>query len=204
MIIVEARPTTLTDVPVLGGEGDDTISVVGEFGNSDSILVLGEGGQDSLRGGSANDTLKGGDADDTLSGDRGDDLLMGGEGDDLIFGQQGRDTVIGGLGGDTLGGNRDTYRYDSIVESTFDNPDLITDLFDEDVIDLSAIDADTLTSGNQAFTRVEDFTGQAGQLRLKLDGEGDTLIEGDIDGDAVADFLIRASGDQLNFTGFEY
>ncbi|MGK7867814.1 hypothetical protein [Falsiroseomonas sp. E2-1-a20] len=76
--------------------------------------------------------------------------------------------------------------------------DLITDFSqaEADLIDLGGIDADPLTAGNQAFTDLGTgaFTGAVGQLRHEGDGAGNTLVLADIDGDAVADLVVRLSG----------
>lgn len=59
------------------------------------------------------------------------------------------------------------------------------------------IDADTYTSGNQAFTFVgsSNFSGQAGELRYAQDsGAGLTRIEADVNGDGAADMQIQLVG----------
>ena len=63
---------------------------------------------------------------------------------------------------------------------------------DGDKVDLSAIDADTNTAGNQAFAFVgrNAFSGTAGELRFFIDGAGNKVASGDVDGDRVADFQI--------------
>ncbi|QNT69927.1 hypothetical protein [Defluviicoccus vanus] len=60
-----------------------------------------------------------------------------------------------------------------------------------DQIDLSLIDASTLVAGNQAFTFIGTaaFSGVAGQLHVVASGTN-TLVQGDINGDKVADFEI--------------
>ncbi|WP_436041195.1 M10 family metallopeptidase C-terminal domain-containing protein, partial [Rhizobium sp. LjRoot98] len=61
-----------------------------------------------------------------------------------------------------------------------------------DRIDLSAIDANTAASGNQAFTYVGTaaFTGKAGELRY-VKAASDTYVYGDVNGDGKADFAIH-------------
>ena len=78
--------------------------------------------------------------------------------------------------------------------------DIITDFINgTDRIDLSAIDANTLAGGNNAFTFIGTgvFSGGgaagAGQLRYSFAGT-DTLVEGDVDGDGTADFQIQLTG----------
>lgn len=63
---------------------------------------------------------------------------------------------------------------------------------EQDMIDLSAIDASTLATGNQAFSFVGTaaFKGVAGELRFdKL--ASDTYIYADVNGDKVTDLKIR-------------
>ena len=81
--------------------------------------------------------------------------------------------------------------------------DIITDFINgTDRIDLSAIDANTLAGGNNAFTFIGTgvFSGGgaagaagAGQLRYSFAGT-DTLVEGDVNGDGTADFQIQLTG----------
>lgn len=174
----------------------------GGFGRGDDILFGGMG-NDSLRGGVDRDTLEGGIGADTLEGGTDDDSLSGGAGNDVLVNSSGQDTLIGGSGADEIDGgiDADHLLYGTLADSDAAASDLIVDLEDDDLIDLSAIDANSLLPGNQAFTRVPDFSGAAGELRLRFDAGADqTFIEGDVDGDAVADLVIRASEDQTAFT----
>ena len=63
-------------------------------------------------------------------------------------------------------------------------------------IDLSAIDANTVLAGNQAFSFIGSglYTGVAGQLRFAVTSPGVTTIAGDVNGDGVSDFHISLSG----------
>jgi serralysin len=161
-------------------------------------------------GGLGDDTLTGGGKADVLYGDGsvggksdGSDLLSGGKGGDHLFGENGRDVLIGGAGGDELSGGSgaDHFVYLKLTDSTAAHADTIVDLTADDVIDLSAIDADSIVKGNQAFVLVSGFTGHAGQLMLNdLGGAADLL--GDVNGDGVADFVVHLSGDQTGFDNF--
>lgn len=77
---------------------------------SNSVVLNGTVGNDSLTGGAnnnvinglqGNDTLLGGDGNDTLNGGNGNDLLIGGNGNDVLVGGAGNDRMIGGPGIDT-------------------------------------------------------------------------------------------------------
>ena len=91
-----------------------------------------------------------------------------------------------------------------MVHSKVAAPDLITDFTPgEDKINLNVIDANTTSSGNQAFIFLAGvgsaFTGVAGELNFAfkdLEGiENDrTIIAGDINGDQLADFHIELTG----------
>jgi Ca2+-binding RTX toxin-like protein len=91
---------------------------------------------------------------DTIRGLGGNDLLEGRGGNDNIDGGAGNDRIIGGLGNDRLtgGAGSDTFVYTSLSElSKTYGAEFITDWSAEDHIDVSAIDANALIAGNQAF-----------------------------------------------------
>ncbi|UMR30726.1 hypothetical protein MJ904_00120 [Massilia sp. MB5] len=144
-----AHFTTSYSIQVLGGEGNDSISVIsghnrlsGEGGND---LLRGGEGHDSLDGGSGNDTLVGGNGNDVLLGGAGDDSLDGGAGNDLLQGDAGNDTLVGDNGSDTLAGGtgNDTYVIGAnSLNTVIDNRDGGTGHIDTLVfrdIDLSAL-----------------------------------------------------------------
>jgi Ca2+-binding RTX toxin-like protein len=125
-------------------------------------------------------------------------ILFGGGGNDTLKGGDGADLLIGGAGADSLNGGAgaDTFRYDSASDSTAARPDLIGDFrAGVDKIDLSRIDADTLTDGNQAFHWIGSdafsATGaaSAGELRTYQSGSH-WWAAGDTNGDGNADFVI--------------
>ena len=118
-----------------------------------------------------------------------------GAADDMVFGSQGADLIHGGLGADQLDGSggADTYSYRSVAESTAASTDSLV-LGEGDRIDLGVIDADSGTDGNQAFTFIGDaaFGNVAGQLRASQSGNI-WIVEGDVDGDGVADLVINVT-----------
>lgn len=130
----------------------------------------------------------------TITGTSAANVLTGTNAEDTINGFGGNDTISGGLGRDLLtgGSGNDTFVFSSLSDSMVANPDMITDFGNgKDKINLSAIDARTNASGDQAFTWIgtSAFTGVAGQLRYYQSG-GDTFVTGDLNGDAVGDFSI--------------
>ncbi|MFO1169424.1 MAG: VCBS domain-containing protein [Hyphomicrobiaceae bacterium] len=133
-----------------------------------------------------------------LTGNGLSQQITGNAGNNVIVGAGGRDILTGGLGADV-------FKFASIADTgkTAATRDLITDfthsstLALSDRIDLSAIDANGALAGNAVFTflstRGAQFTGKAGQLHYFASGSS-TIIEGDINGDKVADFQIQLSG----------
>ncbi|MBG6178799.1 serralysin, partial [Labrenzia sp. EL_208] len=126
---------------------------------------------------------------------------IGGGRNDMLVGNAGANVLIGGAGADILtgGGASDTFAFaDGDSGTTVSDRDLITDFVSgTDLLDLSGIDADTGTAGNQAFRFLGTaaFDGAAGALRSAYDaGRNVTTIEGDTDGDGVTDFAIDLTG----------
>ena len=141
-----------------------------------------------IDGGGGNDTLIGSAMADTLSGNAGNDSLTGGGSADRLIGGLGSDTLEGGAGADR-------FVYLAALESrTGSLADRIVDFTPgSDRIDLSALDADPLTPGDQAFA----FIGTAafavsgiGQVRAVASG-ADRLVQVDTDGNGLADMEIR-------------
>ncbi len=83
-----------------GNGGDDSL-----IGGTGGDRLFGDGGNDVLFGRGGNDTLEGGLGNDRLSGDDHNDLLRGGGGNDSLFGNQGHDQLEGGDGADALQGD---------------------------------------------------------------------------------------------------
>ena len=175
-----------------GGAGDDLL-----LGGKGHDLIAGDDGADTLDGDRGNDTLDGGTGDDLLLGGKGHDLIAGDDGADTLDGDRGNDTLSGGLGQDLLTGGRgrDTFVFRSVTESAAGAHDTISDIeLRKDRIDLSAIDANTTVSGDQAFSFIDSQAfSAAGQLRVQLDADGLYLL-GDIDGDGEADFELFLQG----------
>ncbi|QYU67169.1 M10 family metallopeptidase C-terminal domain-containing protein [Leptolyngbya sp. 15MV] len=207
-----------------GGTGADTISTEGRAnsvlsGDDGNDLLTMEDGSNWAYGGNGNDTIQGGMGSDRLYGDAGNDQisatygedwyygyfsgdaeLHGGSGHDTLWGSIGDDTLTGGAGRDHLSGSwgDDIFRYEATTDSRGGGwMDSILDFTrGEDLIDLSAIDADTTQAGNQAFA----FTGHGASL---FQGAGDLWISttlmgcnvnADTNGDGVADLLIAVRG----------
>jgi Ca2+-binding RTX toxin-like protein len=188
-----------------GGAGNDTLVV----DHADGSTLNGGAGNDTLSAAQTGPvTLNGGNGNDLLIASDGSFTLNGGAGNDAIQVSGGGNgqtnaTVNGGGGADTLttlGGINDTFNiifdYSSVNESPAGlGKDAITGFTGEavavgDQIDLRDIDANTLVSGNQAFSYIggAGFTA-AGQLRY-----AGGILQGSTDGDTAAEFEIELVG----------
>jgi Ca2+-binding RTX toxin-like protein len=120
--------------------------------------------------------------------------LFGGKASDTLKGGAQADLIHGNLGADLLAGNggADTFRYDGIADSNAASRDHILDFAaGTDKIDVSRIDSNSRAAGDQAFSWIgsDAFSGSAGQLRA-YEQNGTWFVEGDTDGDSVADLVI--------------
>jgi Ca2+-binding RTX toxin-like protein len=181
-----------------GGHSDlQTIYVT--VGNvRDGYVVTGTSAGETING-SSHPARRTGNEEDTVHAQGGNDTVYGLEGDDWLYGEAGNDTLIGGAGADRLTGaaGSDQYVYASVSESTGAAMDVITDFVRSqgDRISLSAIDANSVAAGNQAFAFIgaAAFGNIPGQLRYEAAG-GVTTIFGDVNGDGIADLQIQLSG----------
>lgn len=165
---------------------------------------------DLFWGGNGNDTLYGYNGNDTLSGGNGVDKLYGGAGNDTLKSDAGNDRLEGGAGADKLygGAGADTFVFLSVKDSTVaaSGRDTIFDFSQKegDRINLKVIDADTTLANDQAFTFIGNkaFSKDAGELRYVKTG-GVTYIQGDVNGDGKADFMIGVDA-SINFTKADF
>ena len=201
---------------MIGGKGDDTYYVDHV---DDRVIEYSGGGVDrifssvsyDIAGTYVQSLILTGDQDLNATGNSLRNTLIGNSGDNILNGKGGRDTLIGGEGADVLYGGdawaeaNDTFRFDDVSHSHAGAADRIMDLRNDDIIDLSRIDADTTSAGNQAFDLVDRLEGQAGQLALTYDAaSGYTMLQGDVDGDGQADFLVLLKGNHESFDNFVF
>ena len=170
-------------VTELAAQGSDTVVSTIDFtlGANVERLVLTGSENLSGTGNSLNNKVTGNDGANLLDGGAGNDTLVGGGGGDILIGGAGHDTMAGGAGNDQF---------------VFHNGDLGSDRITDfapgrDTIDLSTVDANTRLSGDQHFSFIgtHAFTHTAGELHYEQ-VSGATHIEGDMNGDGVADFVI--------------
>ena len=98
---------------------------------------------------------------DTIIGDNGGDVIQGGTGNDVLTGGTGKDTITGGTGDAT-------FVYKAITDSTPKAADTIKDWHTGDIIDLTAVDANTAVAGVQAF-HFGATTGHTGDIVVAFD-----------------------------------
>jgi len=191
-----------------GGGWDRVISWV-DFTMSEGLERLDLAGDLEIdaTGTTVGDLILANDAANVIRGRSGDDRIFARGGDDRIYGSSGSDEIDAGMGDDTIqgGGGSDTltgqhgadvFQFRKIEEGGAWGIDTITDFETGDMIDLTSLDADPDTDGNQALAWDPD--GGAGTIRQSGD-----LLEADIDGDGTADFTIRAPGHAFGAVDFD-
>ncbi len=204
---------------LVGGRGADTL--IGGFGNDayyfddagadgrliDTAVELANQGTDGVRAyvtinlnearfANIENAYAAGASAMNLGGNAGRNLLVGNDAANMIAGLGGRDVMRGGGGADVF-----KYFFNTDTGKTAASRDVIQDFTHAtDKIDLSLLDANGAGSGNGPFAfldaRGAAFTGVAGQLRfvwqdLTATANDKTLIEGDANGDKIADFQIE-------------
>ncbi|MGG7517194.1 M10 family metallopeptidase C-terminal domain-containing protein [Allorhizobium undicola] len=158
--------------------GETFVNIETFTGTGYADSMTGDANANIFNGGAGNDTLKGMAGNDTLNGGAGNDLITGGAGADKLYGYTGADRFIFTAVSDSTNSARD-YIYDFSVSES-------------DRIDLSAIDANTLVSSNQAFSWISTsaFTGTASQLRVDY-GSSYTTVSADVNGDKQIDIAFN-------------
>ncbi|MCC1492484.1 peptidoglycan DD-metalloendopeptidase family protein [Cognatishimia sp. F0-27] len=188
-----------------GGGGNDQISTIEHvFGSGSHDTIYGTALHGNrLEGSNGNDTIYGLAGADTILGGNGADRLLGGADGDRIFGGPGADYLDGGPGRDLISGGpgADNFVFRDINDIGVGQfrRDEVRDFSaaEGDVINLYLIDANIGAPGNQAFSVVNSFGGNAGEMTL-LDvvrsGVTVTIASLDVDGDASADGQIYIVG----------
>ncbi|WP_198350912.1 M10 family metallopeptidase C-terminal domain-containing protein [Flavisphingomonas formosensis] len=195
---------SLTTAQDTHGAGTDTLLFIENItGSAYDDTITGSAQVNIIYGGNGNDTIDAGSSNDTVDGGYGNDILKGAAGDDTLIGNVGADTLIGGGGADTLTGGtqNDTFSYLAVGDSTLAASDRITDFAKGDILDVSAIDANTKVSGDQAFHLVGAFDHTAAEFTLSYDaGTNTTTALFDTNGDAAADMQILFTGNVTTLT----
>lgn len=181
---------------LLGGGGDDLYFVDDA---TEVITELAGEGKDFVRstvtytlGDNVENLTLLGTAAVNATGNIMKNVLIGNKADNILTGGRSKDFLTGGLGADT-------FDFNSVADSFAGvKHDIVKDFVHlTDKIDLLNVDANSVTAGNGTFTFLEGlgsaFTGVAGQLHFVALG-ANTLVEGDTNGDTVADFQIELFG----------
>lgn len=143
-------------------------------------------------GGAGNDTLIANDFGCTLTGGGGDDVLTGGAGIDRLVGGTGVDTMNGGGGADTF-----VFAFGDSSAASGQHDRINGFISGVDRIDLSGIDAVASSGAHVPFRFIgtSAFSGTAGELNYFYNSSlGVTVVQGDANGDRVADFAIDLVG----------
>ena len=198
-------------VTLVAGAGNDTVTAQG-----DSVTVAAGLGNDQVTGGTGgdlvngeegNDILLGYGGQDNLYGGTGNDIILGGEGNDALFGGDGVDRIVGGMGRDYMAGatGADLFVFKTLADSGTGTSSTVVDkigFFETlalgggyiDRVDLSALDADALVTGNQAFAFIGTATfTAAGQVRVQQIGNA-TYVQVNSIGSSGADLAICLPG----------
>gem|GEM_PF-1934589 len=181
-------------------ESGQTIAIFSGFGE-------GGRGHDFLYGVASDDFLFGSSGNDFLYGSGGTDWLEGGTGADRLFGGIGNDRLYGGSGSDRLngGGGSDIFIFRRLSDSTLSAPDIIEDFSRGiDKIDLSAIDANTKRTGDQAFAFAGRSTSVLSNAISWFESGGNTVIQLDVDANKTADMQIVLVGTSLGLTAADF
>ena len=195
-VIIESGATTAsTRANATATSGIDTVKSTVSWALGANLENL------ILAGSAANGT--GNDFANTLAGNAVNNNLTGGAGMDTLLGNNGNDTLTGGAGKDILtgGSGADIFKLPALSDSgiTSTSRDTIKDFkaIQGDKIDLSAIDANTATSGNDAFSTFKaggTFSGAFhNQGELYFD-KNSHILYGNNDADTSADFSILLAG----------
>lgn len=146
------------------------------------------------------DTLIGDAGANTFNGLAGNDLLTGNGGKDMLSGGDGADTLTGGAAGDVMSGGlgNDTFVFTTVKDSS--DKTGLDEILDfnkkQDEFDLAAIDANDTKKKDQDFDLIgtAKFHKEEGELRYEFK-KGDTIVQGDTDGDGKADFSFTIDGE---------
>ena len=187
---VSSATDTIVEKP---NEGFDSVYATVSFKLPDNCELLQING--------AGLTATGNDTGDRIFGDGTfASTLIGGAGDDYIVGGAGNDTIAGGGGVNTMYGNggSDSFVFKAVGDAApGTNLTTIGDFIDgTDTIDASAIRTVGGASPGQAlhFVGAAAFSHTAGEVHQVGSGS-DTIVEGDVNGDGVADFRIQLTGE---------
>ncbi len=195
-------------IQVFGRADSDILTIDESNGAMPVAYLFGEGGADTLTGGSGDDFISGGDDPDELFGMGGADTLVGGNGNDQITGGDGNDVAQMGPG------------HDRFTWNPGDDTDIVDGNEDNDLVDVygggGAEQFTTTANGTRVrFDRVNPAPfsldiGSCEYLMLTANGGDDTfsatgnlaaLIGITVDGGPGDDVLLGSNGADLLIGG---
>ena len=161
-------------------------------GLTNNIAIALNANIENAIGGSGNDTLIANNNGCRLTGGAGNDALTGGAGNDWLIGGLGVDTMTGNGGVDTF-----VFAFGESLAASGQHDRIVDFVSGVDRIDLTGIDAISATGGYDQFRFIgtSGFHGVAGELNYFYNSSlGVTTLQGDTNGDGVADFAIDLAG----------
>jgi Ca2+-binding RTX toxin-like protein len=193
-----------------GGSGNDVIDGgagfnILSYGSATSAVTVNLSLQGSAQDtqGAGVDTISnvenliGSGFNDTLTGDGQTNVIYGGAGDDVIAGGGGGDKLFGGAG-------NNTFVYTALSDSLQASADQIQDFAPGDKLDVSAIDADTGTGGDQAF-HLGGGGGHSGDIVVTYDAvHNKTLLDFYVDNTATIAMEIVLLGDHSGIAAGDF
>ena len=195
--VVDATNDVVTEN---ANEGVDTVqsSVSYTLGANVENLTLTGTQKINGTGNAASNTIIGNGANNTLAGLAGSDTLDGGAGNDVLNGGAGADNLTGGAGADK-------FSFSAVTDSTPLNSDHVQDfVHGTDIIDLSAIDANSSKNKDQAF----GFSGPNNQVVANsvtwFEDSGNTFVQANVNGDTTADLVIVLVGISHNLSASDF
>jgi Ca2+-binding RTX toxin-like protein len=187
---------TITTINVVGGPGDNLISLAGvvaaDYPNVTAVTIEGAGGNDTITGSDRADLIDGGDGNDRIIGDNNPngtfDDSRGGPGDDTIVWNpgDGSDINVGGDGSDTIevngGGGNEKFSANPAAASggvRFErSADSAGGFFSLDITTAERLDMNA-NNGDDSFTSEGAIAALGFALDVDGGGNNDTLDGGD-------------------------
>ena len=197
-----AQALQITNIVINGLNGNDTITVTGNF---PGVAINGGAGADTIYGGPKADALYGGGGHDLIVGGPGNDLLRGGDGNDTVLGQGGSDRILGDAGADILNGGVQSDRIsggpngDHLIGATEDDF-LMGDSGNDIVSGAGGKDRMEGGSGSDTFYGGQgndsvDYSRAQGPVTASIDASPDDGVAGEADNIIDTENIIGSSFD---------
>jgi RTX calcium-binding nonapeptide repeat (4 copies) len=197
-----------TTITIDAGGGDDTVlidEINGAFTDTETTVISGGDGNDTITGGIGTEVIVAGPGNDTINPRRGNDVLFGGEGDDRFIWNpgDGSDVVEGQAGTDTLEfhGSNASENYalapNGTRASLFRDVAAITmDVAGTEILQLTMLGGNDNFITSPGLTTLTTLDVDAGDgLDTVVGGAGNDRIVGGTAADISADNLQGGGGD---------